>query len=345
MRRREWVWILVLTALTGWTAAATAEAGGDDSSSKKPAEPFYRKYLVRGDRLDDKILEQAQRVDASPNDANLRNDFGNLLAQRHFAREAAEQYELAAKLDKTNFVCLYNLGLLRETEGKVGDAMRAYRQSIARKRGFPPAHFRLGHLYEQQNRSDEAIEEYATALRIDPSIRDPRRNPLVVDSEMFYRASLLNYKHDMASAAMVRDDVYAEEGRFRAVPVDRPVTSQEAAAPEEAEPVNVEPRQIGVSDAAGTAPEGAAGGRRTGARPGAQEPTGTPVVGRPRSPQAPPRRVVARGGTPLVAAPPGAPVPAPPPPVEAAPPQTETENPPETMPEPTPAAPSEDEPS
>ena len=59
-------------------------------SDKKPTpEPFYQKYLVAGDPLDDKIVEQEQRVAASPDDASLHNDLGNLLAQRRFPAEAA----------------------------------------------------------------------------------------------------------------------------------------------------------------------------------------------------------------------------------------------------------------
>ena len=64
--------------------AAAGAMGSEAQSAKKPTEPFYRKYLVAGNHLDDQILEQERRVEASPNDASLRNDFGNLLAERHF---------------------------------------------------------------------------------------------------------------------------------------------------------------------------------------------------------------------------------------------------------------------
>ena len=53
------------------------------------AEPFYRKYLVAGSKLDDQILEEERRVQAQPDDPNLRNDFGNLLAQRRFPEDAS----------------------------------------------------------------------------------------------------------------------------------------------------------------------------------------------------------------------------------------------------------------
>src|SRR5262249_31185052 len=46
---------------------APARSRADD---KKPTpEPFYRKYLVPGTPLDDKIIEQEKRVEASPDDA------------------------------------------------------------------------------------------------------------------------------------------------------------------------------------------------------------------------------------------------------------------------------------
>jgi hypothetical protein len=320
------VWVLVLAS------AAVGARGLVAEGAQKPAEPFYRKYLVPGNRLDDRILEQERRIEASPNDASLRNDFGNLLAERRFPDQAAEQYEMAAKLDESNFIALYNLGLLRETEGKVSKALDAYKKSIGRKPGFPQAHFRLGRLYERTGRNEDAVREFAQALWIDRSMRDPRRNPLVVDSELIYRASLANYSRDVASASMARESVYVEESRFRAMPVDRPLSSQEASGEDESE-VNLEPRQIGPADAAGSATEGSAGAaKRTGAP--------NPMTGRPR----PAPRKTPRGGSSAVV-PPGTPPPAAPPSVDVAPGAPEPETPPESMPEPTPSAPLEEEPS
>lgn len=315
------VWVLVLASV------AVGARGLEAEGAQKPAEPFYRKYLVPGNRLDDRILQQERRIEASPNDASLRNDFGNLLAERRFPDQAAEQYEIAAKLDESNFIALYNLGLLRETEGKISRAIRAYQKSIGRKPGFPQAHFRLGRLYERTGRNDDAVREYSQALWIDRSMRDPRRNPLVVDSELIYRASLANYSRDVASASMARESVYAEESRFRAMPVDRALSSQEASGEDESE-VNLEPRQIGPADAAGSATEGSAGAAKRSGAP-------NPKVGRPRPA---PRRM----RTPAAVPPGTAPTPAPPA-IEAPeePPEPEMES----MPEPTPAAPVEEEPS
>ena len=224
------------------TAPAEVTPSSTSSHAKKetPA-PFYRKYLVPGNTLDDQIIEQEKRIAETPNDANLHNDFGNLLAKRKFPKEAAEQYEIAAGLDKSNFISYYNLGLVREAQGKVGDAISAYQKSIKRKPGFPPSRFRLGLLYEREGKADDAIAQYTQAFLTDPSMRDPRRNPLVISSELIYRASLSNYRQDVAMAVEA-DAVYAEESRFKTVPVDRTVAAEEV---EPTEPAGAAPRDVG----------------------------------------------------------------------------------------------------
>ena len=339
---KKWVWTFALAL-----ALAPVVAGAKD---KAPAEPFYRKYLVPGNPLDDQIVEQEHRIETSPEDSNLRNDFGNLLARRRFPEQAAEQYELAAKLDKHNFIALYNLGLLRETEGKEGAAVSAYKKSIARKPGFPPSRFRLGRLYERQGKNDEAIREYAIAIRIDPAMREVRRNPLVVDAELLYLASVNNYSSDLATASVHGDLVYVEEARFRQVPVDRALSAEEVE-PEEGE-LEAEPREIGPAGVPGpgVTDSGAKTPARRSARPPAPGETGGSVLGgRSRTPGArPPRMNRPTPRPPGAAPPPPAPAPAPvvtPPPDEMEPTGDPAE--PETVPEPTPTPglPEEVEPS
>ena len=246
--------------------AFTARAG-----DKKP--PFYRSYLIAGDPLDDKIRDQEKRVEADPNSAALRNDFGNLLAARRFPGDARKQYTMAMKLDKRNFIAAYNLGLLEETEGNAGAAISAYQESIKRKPGFPPSHFRIGRLYERRGSTDEAIEHYAKALRIDASMRDPRRNPLVADTRLLDRISLTNYDRDLAVATLPADTRWADESRFARTPVNRALDADEAEGAPAAAPVNAEAPASAVSVAApATAP---ASGRPV---PPPGQPTNTRIV-------------------------------------------------------------------
>lgn len=248
-------------AMIALAAAVTVGCGLLHVHAKRQTsgEPFYRKYLVAGNALDDRIADQERLVAAQPDSADLRNDFGNLLAERRFVEDAHMQYEKALELDRTHYLAAYNLGLLWEMAGKSGRAIGAYRKSISRKPGFPASHFHLGRLYEQRGWDGLAVKEYAKALRLDPQMRDPRSNPLVVDTRLLDRVSLVNYQRDLASAAMSSDRAWADEGRFRNVPTDRPLSSSEvedAAAPEPVDatvtappthaPATVQmPRQVG----------------------------------------------------------------------------------------------------
>lgn len=215
------------TALGAAVLALAVTAGAED----KKKEPFYRPYLLPGNALDDRIREQEKRVEADPKSAALRNDFGNLLAARRFVGDARKQYTEAMKLDKRNFLAPYNLGLLEETEGRIGAAIAAYEESIHRKPGFPPSRFRLGRLYEKRGSPDQAIEQYARALRIDPSMRDPRRNPLAGDTQLLDRVSLTNYERDIATASMASQTRWADDGRFARTPVDRALNADEVSEP------------------------------------------------------------------------------------------------------------------
>lgn len=329
MKRGAWTLVLGL-------AAGAAAAQSSDSGAKPTPPPFYRQYLVPGNSLDDKIVEQERRVEASPNDPNLRNDFGNLLALRRFPEQAAEQYEMAIKLDKKNFISAYNLGLVRETEGKLSAAISAYQRSIKRKPGFPQSRFRLGRAYEHANQPEDAVKEYAAAMWIDPAIRDAKRNPLVIDSELIYLASLANYQRDMAVASMDDAHAYFDNDRFRKLPVDRAISSKEVEADEEPEPRNV------GGGTTGTGAAGTAGASEPPARRGQRGVTGEPLqpgVNRGAAQRPAPGARPTRTPRPIA----GQPVVTPPPAETVEPPPPDAGS--ETAPEPTPGPTPEVEPS
>lgn len=228
--------LLCLSAFVAGDKAASKDK--TNGREKSGSEPFYRKYLVAGDPLDERILDQARRVEAEPESAALRNDFGNLLAQRRFPEQAREQYEKALELDRAEFLAAYNLGLLNETEGRISRAIGAYRKSIARKPGFPHSHFRLGRLYEKRGWERLAVAEYAKALRLDPAMRDSRINPLIVDSTLIDRASLENYERDLAGASLGGGVGYSRAAPGPRPPLDEPLWSDAVEDPASPEPVS-----------------------------------------------------------------------------------------------------------
>ena len=204
----------------------------------KTGEPFYQHFLAPGNPIDDKILEYEKKIAEHPESPDLHNDLGNLLALRRFPKEARAEYQTAMKLDKKNFMAPYNMGIVYEMEGNTKDAITAYEHSVDRNRGFPPSRFRLGRLYERTGRSSAAIEQYAKAFEIDPSMREVRRNPFVVDSRLIDRVAVVNYPKDMARAAMKSQAAWADEPHLRRLPVDRPLWSDDLTEPSSPEPVD-----------------------------------------------------------------------------------------------------------
>jgi tetratricopeptide (TPR) repeat protein len=220
--------------------AGAGPAAAKDKKNDKPSEPFFHQFLIPGDPLDEHLLLQEKRVAESPDDAAMRNDFGNLLSERRFPKEARAEYKKALELDKHFFLAAYNLGMMEEAIGRPSAAASAYREAIHRRPGFPPAHFRLGRLYELAGRNEEAVAEYAIAMRIDNSMRDPHRNPLAADSRLLDQASLVNYPTDLARIAEAREDEYIDKERFRPVPVERPLDADEVSALDDAGPQTIE---------------------------------------------------------------------------------------------------------
>jgi tetratricopeptide (TPR) repeat protein len=257
---------------------------GEKKSEAKPSEPFFHQFLIPGDPLDEKLLEQEKKVAENPNSPALLNDFGNLLTERRFPKEARAEYRKALELDPHFFLAAYNLGLMEEIEGRISHAISAYREAIERRRGFPPAHFRLGRLYEKQGRNDEAIQEYAKAIRINDALRDPKYNPLVVDSRLIDQASLVNYPRDVSRATLRPDAGYVDVARFRPVPVDRTLDAKEVV--EETGPQTIETGKSSPPVGNRAPPVATPRGRPTGmARPPAAP--GRQVMPRPASGAAP----------------------------------------------------------
>ena len=179
--------------------------------------------------LDHKLLEQEKLVEADPNSAALRNDFGNLLADRRFAEEARKaSTTMAFKLDKKFFIAAYNLGPPRRDRRELGRGICAYRESIDRKPGFPMSHFRLGRLYERavHRRGHRGIREGLSHRRL--HARSAAKPP-GGDSRCSIAVSLTNYDRDLASGRPVHRGPLGRRGTvFARTPVDRALDAAEA---------------------------------------------------------------------------------------------------------------------
>jgi predicted TPR repeat methyltransferase len=125
-------------------------------------------------------------------------------------REAEELYRAVLAVNKSDFDCLHNLGLLHAQEGRLADALgllragarqdprsveahnnlanvlallkrhdeaiAGFRVAITLKPDFAEAHNNLGNALAAQGRSDEAIRHYVRALALRPDYADAHVN-------------------------------------------------------------------------------------------------------------------------------------------------------------------------
>jgi hypothetical protein len=293
------------------TTKTTTTTSTTTTTTTKAKPAFYERYLTETDPVDVAIRQKALEVRQHPDDPARHNDFGNLLARRGFTGDALAEYRKASRLDRHFYLADYNAGLLYEREGSGQRALDAYRRAVRRKPGFPEARFHLGLAYERQGKDSAAVEEYAKALRIDDSLRQPVRNPLVVQSRLLYRVSLVNYRRDLA-AADVSQARYAGPDPLAPVSTVEPVDAEELAQ-EDIEQIedSTQPKPIIGTPARPPRPAPAAGTPARPAPPPRQAPPANPYdpnsykAPLPRSiPQPPPPPPPAAAPAPMSPAPP-----------------------------------------
>ena len=69
----------------------------------------------------------------------------------------------------------YQLGALLEQRGRLDDAVKALRQSIANDTAYPEPHYALSRIYRHQGRKADADAAMATFKRLHDARREPSR--------------------------------------------------------------------------------------------------------------------------------------------------------------------------
>ncbi len=187
-------------------AALAASCGGParkppkkDPASEAAAKVRMAESLLRGGRLNDALATAQEAIRLQPQNASLRNYYGQIcfVAGRHAQAEQAllraleldpyltdahnnlgavydqmgRKSEAEAEFRKaladpgypTPEKAYLNLGLLQVSMGKDEDGLRLLRKSVEINPKFFQAHFELARLLERLGRLDEAAREYEVA--------------------------------------------------------------------------------------------------------------------------------------------------------------------------------------
>jgi tetratricopeptide (TPR) repeat protein len=182
--------------------------------------PFYARYLDTGSQLDRDIQAYLGALREAPEDPVFHNELGRLLVLKGFPNDAEREFRRALASDPDFYPAWYNLGLLRASRSQYTGALRALERTLDEKPGHAAALFQKGLILERQGRTENAIEAYAKAFRINFDLLQPKVNPQIIDSSLTARALLR---------------IYSDEHRRRALQMQPtpPQLIQERRAPSE----------------------------------------------------------------------------------------------------------------
>jgi len=192
--------LLLVATLAVFGCAEIREMRSADANPYQ--NPFYAKYLNTGSALDAQITRTLEGLRADDKNPQLHNELGALLVQKGFPKDAEREFERAVNLDKRYYPAWYNLGMVRAARGDEGGSRRAFNRTVHYKPGHAMALFQLGLIEEKLQHSDRAVELYAKALSINPSLIEPGVNPRILDTKLVHRVLIAMYAKDHARKSM-----------------------------------------------------------------------------------------------------------------------------------------------
>ena len=108
---------------------------------------------------------------ASPEDYRLHENFAEFLEATHDAR-AANELKKVCELIPHFYFPYYRLGLDLEEQGRIAEALEAFKQAAALRPGQSEVRLQLGTVYARQGQWEPALAELERARKLNPD--DPR---------------------------------------------------------------------------------------------------------------------------------------------------------------------------
>ena len=179
-------------ALIEFDCSAPSIAGGGEDKARPeianlalldPAEGYYAAGNCRRQKKDFTAAdaEFAKALELRPKSAELLYDIGDYAMKQGQADTLAivgVQGETIAPSDpRSQFYRAVSLIIKNERADDSERLLHKYLKRAPLRSGFPPpwrVHEWLGRLYENQQKSQEAIQEYETALKLDPRNKNAR---------------------------------------------------------------------------------------------------------------------------------------------------------------------------
>jgi tetratricopeptide (TPR) repeat protein len=165
---------------------------------------FYLKARIAEERKDTTLA--IKHLMAAIDEAGMQSDYdavmelGDLLQNRHLPA-ALRYYQLASRLDSTNADAQYAIGQYYERDGKLSEAIAAYKSGIVTDPDDEDIYIAIGKIYFRQQQWQQAHNYFNLAARSSPA-----------DAEAYYYRARCNAKLGRKLAAM---DDYSKALSFR----------------------------------------------------------------------------------------------------------------------------------
>ena len=153
---------------------------------REPQNPGLRNALgstlLKADRNEDAVKSFDKAISLNNNEPKYHYNRATSLLRSSDFLNAILSFQDALALSPYHSPSRYNMALAHSGSGNTQDAKREYRQLIEEDRGATgaSARFNLGVILMQEERLDEALEQFALLLRSQPSHADARFNRALI---------------------------------------------------------------------------------------------------------------------------------------------------------------------
>lgn len=139
----------------------------------KYAPAVYRLGVVNSQmRNFPKAIEEWHKyIQLTGGSANAYGNLGFCYELSGQSNEAAQAFEQGIARDPKNQLCRINYGLMLARAGKADDALVQFESVLTPAQ----SHYNLASVYEQQGKKQQAVQEYAKALELNPGMWEAQK--------------------------------------------------------------------------------------------------------------------------------------------------------------------------
>jgi hypothetical protein len=178
--------------------------------------------------LEHALAVQRDLAAQRPDDAQVRNDLGNLLLLVGEDEAAEEAYRRALEVAPEMVSARYNLALLLLQTERPRQAQAELDRVLEAEPAHAWAHYQMGVVHDRRGAERRAVKHYSAAFRLDPQLAFPEINPHVIENEHVTAAMLIAYR-DLPLVAQV-PKTYEQPGRIVSLMVPTPEEATARAA-------------------------------------------------------------------------------------------------------------------